>query len=187
MNLSASPLTMLGVLAISLAPLEAAYIQNISFGYDVSPGFTFESGSFAIQYRPGYHSINGHNGSIDWMTMTVGSITRDLVRDHVVVADHFGFSFIPTTGQVQIGTMSDTFVGFAPGYFMYSISPRDWEIRHATSPNVGPSSAYAPINYMRVGAVQNVPENGGTGALMLGGLVCLGMAARNWRRKAGES
>ena len=121
------------------------------------------------------------------MTMTVGSLTRDLVRDRVVVADYFGFLFIPATGHVQIGTMSDTLVGFAPGYFMYSISSRDWEIRHAVSPNIVPSSAYAPINYLRAGNVQYVPENGGTGALMLGGLVCLGMAARNWRRKAGES
>lgn len=177
---------MLGVLAISLAPVEAAYVQNIAFGYDVSPGFSIESGHFAIQYRPGYNAINGQNGSIDWMTMTVGSLTRDLVRDRVVVADYFGFLFIPATGHVQIGVKSDAMIGFAPGYFMYSISPRDLEIRHATSPNVGPSSAYAPINYMRVGAVQNVPENGGTAPLMLGGLFCLGMAARNWQRKAGE-
>ena len=187
MNLSSPPLIMLGVLAISLTPLKAAYIQKISFGYDVSPGFSIESGHFAIQYRPGYHSLNAQNGSIEWMTMTVGSLTRDLVRDQLVVADYFGFSFVPATGHVQIGTVSDPLVGFAPGYFMYSISPRDWEIRHATSPNVGPSSPYAPINYLRAGTVQNVPENGGTGALMLGGLVCLGIAARNWRRKLGEA
>ena len=186
MNFSSSPLTMLGVLAISAAPLEAAYIQNIAFGYDVSPGFSIESGHFAIQYRPGYNAINGQNGSIDWMTMTVGTLTRDLVRDRLVVADHFGFLFIPATGHVQIGTISDTLVGFAPGYFMYSITSRDWEIRHATSPDISPSSPYAPINYLRTGNVQYVPENGGTGALMLGGLFCLGMAARNWRRKAGE-
>ncbi len=187
MNLSPPPLIMLGVLAISLTPLKAAYIQKISFGYDVSPGFSIESGHFAVQYRPGFSAINGQNGSIEWMTMTVGSITRDLVRDQLVVADYFGFSFIPATGHVQIGTSSDSFVGFAPGYFMYGITSQDWEIRHAGSRDVAPSSAYAPINYLRAGAVQNVPENGGTGALMLGGLVCLGIAARNWRRKLGEA
>lgn len=175
---------LLGILAVLLAPLQAAYIQSISFGYDVSPSFSSEFGHFTLQYKPGFSVVNGQNGSIDWMTMTVGSTTKDLVRDQVVVADYFGFAFVPATNHVQIGTPSSSFVGFAPGYFMYGITSQDWEIRQAHSNNTSNSSEYAPINYFRAGNARAVPENGGTGAMMLGGLFCVGLAARNWRRKS---
>ncbi|MES2920512.1 MAG: hypothetical protein V4819_03140 [Verrucomicrobiota bacterium] len=174
---------LLGILAVSVAPLQAAYIQSISFGFDFTPSFSAEYGHFSMQYKSGFDEINGQNGSIDWMTMTVGSDTRDLVRGGAVVADYFGFAFYPATSQVQIGTSSSHFVGFAPGYFMYGITSQDWEIRHAGSTSTSNSSEYAPINYLRAGNARAVPENGGTAAMMLGGLACVGWAARNWRRQ----
>ena len=183
MNVSSATLVFLGVIATLFAPLKAAYIQKISFGYDLTPIYSGESGHFAIQYRSGFDVINGQNGSIDWMTMTIGTLTRDLVRNQIVVADYFGFAFTPATGHVEIGNNTNYQVGFAPGYFMYSISSRDWEIRHAGTRDVAPSSAYAPINYFRAGVVQQVPENGGTGVLMFGGLLGLCLAARKWRQK----
>jgi hypothetical protein len=182
MNAPPSPLTVLGVLALLLAPLEAAYIQNISFGDESEPGLPFEYGYFTLHYESGFEVLNGQNGSINWMTMTVGSNTRDLVRDQVVVADYFGFAFYPATRQVQIGVGPDYLVGCAPGFFIARI-PGEWEMRRATTGDIGPSTAAGLINYFHVGDAQYVPEGGGTGAMMLGGLACLGLAVRNWHRK----
>ena len=92
----------LAILAVSLAPLQAAYIQRISFGFEVAPSFSSEFGHFILQYKPEFAEVSGQNGSINWMTMTVGAVTRDLVRDQVVVADYFGFAFFPATRQVGL-------------------------------------------------------------------------------------
>jgi hypothetical protein len=183
MNVPPTALTLLGILTLSLAPLEAAYIQNISFGYDNGPAFSPEYGYFTLQYESGFNVLTGQNGSIDWMTMTVGSNTQELVHDRVVVANYFGFAFYPATGQVQIGVGPDFLVGFAPGLFINKINGAEWELRQSNSPNIATSTAYAPINYFHAGNAQYVPESGGTGAMMLGGLLCVGLAARKWRRK----
>jgi hypothetical protein len=183
MSVFPSAFLQLAILAVSLAPLQAAYIQRISFGFEIAPSYSSEVGHFILQYKPEFAEVSGQNGSIDWMTMTVGDVTRDLVRDQVVVADYFGFAFFPATRQVQIGTSSSSAVGFAPGHFIYGIGPSDWEIRQADSESFLSSTAYAPINYLNVGEAQDVPENASTGAMMLGGLCCLGLAARKWRRK----
>jgi len=178
-----SPSVILGTLAISLAPLQASYIRNISFGYDVSPVSSTEFGHFTLQYKPGFSLINGQNESVEWMTMTVGSSTRDLVRNGVVTADYFGFAFYPETQRVQIGTGSSSYLGFAPGFFIYGIGLNFWEIRQASTRNITASTEYAPLNYIRVSEARSVADDGATCGMMLGGLLCIGMASSHWRRQ----
>lgn len=178
-------LSLLGVLAISAAPLKAAYIRTISFGYTYS-SYTWQVGEFNLQYKPGFDVINGTNASIDWMTMTVGSTTGDLVKDGVVVTDHFGFSFNPVTAQVGIGGWGNPYLGFLPGYFMHGIGPSEWDLRKAYSSNYLDSDAHSPINFMRVGEARPVPDGGTSGIMLLGGLSGLAVTARVIRRRKSQ-
>ena len=98
----------LAILAVSLAPLQAAYIQRISFGFEIAPSYSSEFGYFILQYKPEFAEVSGQNGSIDWMTMTVGAVTRDLVRDQVVVADYFGFAFFPAKTSASFSSATDS-------------------------------------------------------------------------------
>lgn len=179
MKLNPPVLSILGLLAVSIAPLQGAYIQTISFGYS-PPGYgaSSEIGRFTLQYKSGFNLINGSNGSIDWMTMTVGSTTGDLVRNGVVVTDYFGFSFLPATQQVGIGQPGSPYVGFLPGYFMHSLGSNEWDLRKAYSNNYFDSDSYAPVNYMQVSQAQAIPDGGATGPLMVGSLAGMVAMAR---------
>jgi hypothetical protein len=173
-------------LAFSSAPLEAAYIQTISFGFTHS-SYSWQIGEFNLQYKPGFNMIHGGNASIDWMTMTVGNTTGDLVKGGVVVTDHFGFSFHPITGQVGIGTSGNPYLGFLPGYFMHGLSSNEWDMRKAHSSNYLDSDAHTPINYIRVGEARPVADGGTSGFMLLGGLLGLGVTARLIRRRKTRS
>ena len=115
--------------------------------------------------------------------MTVGSTTGDLVRNGVVVTDYFGFSFFPATQQVGIGEPGSPYVGFLPGYFIYSLGGNEWDVRKAYSHNYMDSDSYAPVNYMQVSQAQAIPDGGATGPLMVGSLAGMVAMARFIRRR----
>jgi len=175
-------LCLFGVLAISAAPLKAGFLQAIAFGFSVGSN-VWQIGEFNFQYKSGYEILDGSNHSIDWMTMTVGSTTGDLVRNGVVVTDHFGFSFHPASQKFEIGLSGSPYLGFAPGYLLHGVGPNAWDLREVKSNNIQESSAHSPINCVRVGDSRRVPDGATHSLILLGGVLGLGMTARWVRRK----
>jgi hypothetical protein len=183
-------LMIFGIFTFLLAPLQAAFIQTIYFGRNdrFGSGGQTDFGNFTFQYQSGVSVLDGRNGSIDWMTWSIGTrYTEDLVRDGIVVPRcNFEFSFNTTTQQVQVGN-----IGFQPGYFITPLNGFFSELRYSTiaDPDPGNSRAISLVEYFRVGEAQEVPESGSTGAMMLGSLFWLGMTGRKrtMREASGRS
>jgi hypothetical protein len=188
MKVPSFPLIVFGIFAFLQVSLQAAFIQSIYFGYRDS-NYSHEDGYFTFQYQPGLSVLNGQNGSIDWMTWSLGNasygiyLTQDLVRDGVVVPDcAFEFTFNTITQGVGV-----SHIGFLPGYFIYG---RDLRYGASRDENGFINARFiSPINYFDVGEAQVVPESGSTGAMMLGSLFWLGMTGRKrtMREASGRS